>query len=136
MPKRIIPVLSADKGFLSEASDKAAYLLTYFIYNPSGVSDYFEDEQISLRTIAYEYQHNPEDMANKAQAVLSSAFKRAFPDLNITVDVTTKNIDGYKYGLRFEVLSAPKDTQGSKPIVMSGSFAIDENYRIKLEYTR
>lgn len=131
----IVPVLSTVKGYLDNPNDKAAYLLTFFIYNPGGVSDYLEDTNGSLRSIAYEYQQNPSLMAVRVEQVLTDIFKRNFPERMINVQITTKEIDGYKYGLRFDISSAPTADDTYTPLNLSGSFEIDDDYRISLKYT-
>lgn len=135
MANTIVPVLSTVKGYLDNPNDKAAYLITFFIYNPGGVSDYFEDTNGSLRMLAYEYQQNPMGMAAQVQQKLQAIFNRNFPDRIVQVSVKSKAIDGYKYGLRFEITSAPTANDTFTPLNLSGSFAIDEDFRISLIYT-
>ena len=131
----VIPVLSTTKGYLDNPNDKAAYLLTFFIYNPGGVSDFLEERNGSLRLLAYEYQQDPTLLATNVQQKLSEIFDRNFPDRIVNVEVTSKEIDGYKYGLRFNIVSAPTANDTFTPLNLSGSFAIDDDYRISLIYT-
>ena len=131
----VIPVLSTTKGYLDNPNDKAAYLLTFFIYNPGGVSDFLEERNGSLRSLAYEYQQDPTLLATNVQQKLSEIFDRNFPDRIVNVEVTSKEIDGYKYGLRFNIVSAPTANDTFTPLNLSGSFAIDDDYRISLIYT-
>ena len=135
MANTIVPVLSTVKGYLDNPNDKAAYLITFFIYNPGGVSDYLEDTNGSLRMLAYEYQQNPIGMAAQVEQKLQTIFNRNFPDRIVQVSVKSKAIDGYKYGLRFEITSAPTADDTFTPLNLSGSFAIDEDFRISLIYT-
>lgn len=131
----IVPVLSTTKGYLDNPNDKAAYLLTFFIYNPGGVSDFLESTNGSLRTLAYAYQQNPTTMATSVQQKLTEIFTRNFPDRLVNVEVTSKEMDGYKYGLRFDIMSAPTADDAYVPLNLSGSFAIDDDFRISLIYT-
>ncbi len=131
----IVPVLSTVKGYLDNPNDKAAYLITFFIYNPGGVSNFFEDTNGSLRMIAYEYQQDPLEMATQVEHRLQTIFNRNFPERIVQVSVKHKDIDGYKYGLRFEITSAPTANDTFTPLNLAGSFAIDEDFRISLIYT-
>lgn len=131
----IVPTLSVSRGYLQSDSDKAAYLLTFFIYNPGGVSDYYEQYNGSLRNLVYANPDDPYGLAAAVSTSLSNIFSRNFPGRNINIDVTPKDIDGYKYGLVFNIMSGPLNTSGQyKPIILSGTIQVDDDYRITLKY--
>lgn len=132
---RAIPVLSTTKGYLTNNSDRAAYLLTFFIYNPGEVSDYFEDYLISLRDLASKNQQVPDALVSAVEGTLTKVYERYFPDLIINVEVEQKYIDGYKYGLKINIQSAPMNSDQFEPIILSKTIAIDDDYRISLNYT-
>ena len=128
----VIPTLSVSKGFLTSNSDRAAYLLTFWIYNPGGVSDYYEGYNGSLRLLAYEYQQNRQQLAAAAKSQLTRIFRRHFPELTLSIDVDAEDRDGYRYALLINVMSAPISSDDYKPIVLSRSVLIDDEYRIYL----
>lgn len=128
-----IPALSVSKGWLTNNSDRAAYLLTFWIYNPGGVSDYYESYNGSLRNLASKYQQDPHGLAGAAQAELSRIFERNFPGIPLSINVDVKEIDGYKYGLTVNIMSAPVNTDNYKPIILFRSIEIDDDYRITLK---
>lgn len=132
-----IPALSTSKGWLTDDSDKAAYLITFFIYNPGGVSDYFETYNGSLRNLAYASQYSPSEMASAVKSKLSYIFERNFPNRLIDINITTEDIDGYKYALIFNLnISPDNSTSTYRPIILSGIMRVDDDYRITLNYTR
>ena len=132
-----IPTLSASKGWLTSDADKAAYLITFFIYNPGGVSDYFETYNGSLRNLAYSSQYSSTDMAVAVKSKLTYIFSRNFPGRVIDINITLKDIYGYKYSLRFEITVSPDGSADNyQPIILSGIMKVDDDYRITLNYTK
>lgn len=130
-----IPSLSSYSGFITKVADKAAYILRHFIYNPAGVSDFFEDGQLSLRMLAAKYQQSPVILASVAQTTLRNAYAKCIPEMNIDVDISYKDIDGSKYKLVFNITGSPVNLNiEKKPLIMSGSMSIDDDYRISLTF--
>ena len=133
MATTVIPTLSVTKGFLTNDSDKAAYLLTFWLYNPGGASDYYESFNGSLRMLAYEFQQYPQQLADVAKIQLERIFTQNFPNTQLSIDVSVKEVDGYRYGLVINIMSAPTNSDDYKPIILSRSLLIDNDYRIILK---
>lgn len=132
--KPYIPALNSFTGFITNVNEKAAFLLRHFIYNPTKVSDFFEDEQLSMRKAVSMYQDTPDILTSVIRLQLTTALTKYIPEMLIDVTVTHEDITDEKYKLIFNITGAPTTNEQRQPLILSGSFLVDEDHRISIKF--
>lgn len=134
MSEPYIPTLDTFAGFITSPNEKAAFILRHFIYNPSDVSDFFNKDQISLRQLASTYQNSPDILVSTVKVQLTEAIASNIPEMYTEVDISYKDIDDEKYKLIFNIKGSPTNSSIKRPLILSGSFMVDDEYKITIDF--
>ena len=89
----VTPTLSSTSGYLEDVRDQIANLLRFMIMNPGRTSSLWEEDLISFRKLAAEYQGDRSTLIDQTRFKLTNSFKRMFPDYNIEVSLSTADYD-------------------------------------------
>lgn len=134
MSEPYIPTLDPFAGFITNANEKAAFILRHFIYNPSDVSDFFNSDQVSLRQLASSYQGSPGILVSTVKAQLETAMANNIPEMFLDIDISYADIDDTKYKLIFSIKGSPTSIGDKKPLILSGAFLVDDEYKITINF--
>lgn len=134
----IIPVLSTSVGYLTERSEIAAATVQYLLLNPGRTSDTHEDLLISFRGLASRFGHDKDLICNELQKSVPNVLARSFPNDNIECkfEAFAYNNDETdpRFGVSFNILFHKEDGT-TEPAVLAGSFLVNDEYHITLNFT-
>lgn len=100
MPPPVIPTLGA-QTMLKDPAQQLAYMLNFFAAAPRDATDTFRSDQltISLVDIMSRYGYRRADVAAPIKDELSKCLIRIYGQGNVTVTVTTEDVDVSRYSI-------------------------------------
>lgn len=130
MSTTVIPTMHLSASYLTDPKEKVVYVLRHFTSIPSGISNTFSDEEISMQRLRARYGHNAQTMAKSTKDELLSVLERTFPDDKVTVECEPKYSDEVRYDLEISVFLTNKN--GNMEYV-SGDITVTSDGQIQLE---
>jgi hypothetical protein len=130
-----IPNLYNNAGILTDKRERAAYIIKQFVYNPGNISNYFEDELASLRLLAAYHGYKKENMIDYVKRILVGIFNYQYPDDQIEVEVTARNINEIRYAVNIQVKITDMSSGISGALILKRSIEVTENNEFILHLT-
>lgn len=140
----VTPVLSTKAGYLEDVRDQIATVLRYIIMNPGRTSSLWEDQLVSFRKLAAQYEDNRDEFVNHLKRRVDAVFTRMFKDIQIDINFSTSNYDEKsddgRYTVSFDLFLRSKeigDGAPYEPALITGEITVDEKHNdIRLHYER
>ena len=138
----VTPVLSSTIGYLEDVRDQVASLVRWVIMNPGFTSSLWEDDLVSFRKIAAEYEGDSTALIEMLELKFSTIFQRMFKDYSVTPEFRAELIDpsnpNGKYRVIFHIVITPIEREGTtESALVTGTFTVDpDTYDITLNFTR
>ena len=141
MPTAVTPVLSSSAGYQADIHDQVQHLVAFMIYNPGNTSDLWENQLLSFRLLAAQFQHNREDLAHEVSTRLQNVCKKRFKDFGFDVRCETYDAeegdDDGRYTLSISVMYTPPGASTSYSGLVSGKiFVTEKPYEIQLKWDK
>lgn len=140
MPMTITPTLSTKTGYIEDVRDQVATLIRFIIMNPGFVSELWEEQMLSFRTLSSKYEHEREGFASRLGSLIQEKLNHMFQDWNFLSDFSVsdydeKSPDG-RYTIRFSIImNALSETAPEIPSLISGAIIVDpQTNEITLSY--
>ena len=121
-------------GNIYDRKERAAYLLTYFIYNPGNVTTRLKNKELSLRHLASSYGHAKEQMSMMIIQQLTSIYSAHFPNEQINVKCDIKSMGNTDdYGIIIDISSYNSITKRSESLISEANIESKPNNEFNLK---
>lgn len=132
-----MPLLSSTINKLTDVQEITAALVRYVLLNPGGVTDCFEDENLSFRTLASTYESDKDSLCSALKTGFTKALQRYFPDYTVNADFTHSfyNDDPaeMRYNISFDITYIDADGN-TVPGITKEVFTVESDGRITLNF--
>jgi len=126
MALTILPTLDTGCPLLRDIRDIVAYTLRHAVYSPGRTSYFFNDYDISLRSLHAEYGRYPEKLATMFQIAMQGVVDRYAPGDGYVVEVTSRDDDTDQDGNSY-ILSIKVQNAYGEYVVSTDQLLVGEN---------
>jgi len=140
MPICITPTLSSSAGYLTDVRDQVMHFIKFFIMNPGGTSDLWEDKLYSFRYLSSKYDSDRDTFAGVLENSIQQYLSNKFRDFNFSCDFTTSDYEKDKnnglYTISFKIAIEPQGTTSFESAFIIGDITTDKKTNeIKLKFS-
>lgn len=127
MTKAVTPVLTTDTAYVDSFSQQVATLLRFMVMNPGWTSSLVEQDMLSFRKLAAEYEGDRLAFASQLKIRFLARLNAMFPnkdfDISFTPSDYEKDTPDGRYTVAVSVIV--NDDKEKIPVLISGEIVVD-----------
>ena len=136
----ITPTLSSSAGYLTDVRDQVMHFVKFFIMNPGGTSDLWEDRLYSFRYLSSKYDSDRDLFASTLESTVKNFLSIKFRDYNFDCEFSVsdyqKDVKNGLYTIAFKIAIEPMSSTGFESAFITGDITTDKKTNeIKLKFS-
>lgn len=136
----VTPTLSSSAGYLTDVRDQVMHFIKFFIMNPGGTSDLWEDSLFSFRYLSSKHEADRDAFAGFLESSIKSFLSKKFKDYNFDCQFSVadyeKDVKNGLYTISFKISIEPYNATAFESAFIIGDITTDKKTNeIKLKFS-